>query len=86
MLISLVSGVVGVILSTLFGWLGSYVVFQHVRRTVAFPFEWTRPTASCWVCTAASLTPACFQHDDAVKHPPVSACRSPGVLNERFWP
>ena len=39
LLISLVSGISGVLLGTLFGWLGAYVVFS-LYGTVAFPFEW----------------------------------------------
>ena len=39
LLISLVSGISGVLLGTLFGWLGAYVVFSMYGKVV-FPFEW----------------------------------------------
>ena len=39
LLISLVSGIAGVLLGTLFGWLGAYVVFSMYGKVV-FPFEW----------------------------------------------
>ena len=72
LLISLVSGVVGVILGTLFGWLGSYVVFS-MYGTVAFPFEWTVNGIVLGVAAAASLLASVFPARRAVNTPPVEA-------------
>ena len=72
LLISLVSGVVGVILGTLFGWLGSYVVFS-MYGTVAFPFEWTVNGIVLGVAAAASLLASVFPARRAVNTPPVKA-------------
>lgn len=54
LLLSLVSGVVGVVLGTLFGWLGSYMVFSLYGDTV-FPFEWTTNGAVLGVAALAAL-------------------------------
>ena len=72
LLISLVSGVVGVILGTLFGWLGSYVVFS-MYGTVAFPFEWTVNGIVLGVAADASLLASVFPARRAVNTPPVEA-------------
>lgn len=85
LLISLVSGVVGVILGTLFGWLGSYVVFS-MYGTVAFSFEWTVNGIVLGVAAAASLLASVFPARRAVNTPPVEALAESRVLNERFWP
>lgn len=72
LIISLVSGTVGVMLGTLFGWLGSYVVFS-MYGTVAFPFEWTVNGIVLGVAAAAALLASVFPARRAVNTPPVEA-------------
>ncbi|WP_258927218.1 FtsX-like permease family protein, partial [Bifidobacterium breve] len=70
--LSLVSGVVGVALGTLFGWLGSYMVFSLYGDTV-FPFEWTTNGAVLGVAALAALLASVAPARRAVKTPPVEA-------------
>lgn len=72
LLLSLVSGVVGVVLGTLFGWLGSYMVFSLYGDTV-FPFEWTTDGAVLGVAALAALLASVAPARRAVKTPPVEA-------------
>lgn len=72
LLLSLVSGVVGVALGTLFGWLGSYMVFSLYGNTV-FPFEWTTNGAVLGVAALAALLASVAPARRAVKTPPVEA-------------
>ena len=72
LLLSLVSGVVGVVLGTLFGWLGSYMVFSLYGDTV-FPFEWTTNGAVLGVGALAALLASVAPARRAVKTPPVEA-------------
>ena len=72
LLLSLVSGVVGVALGTLFGWLGSYMVFSLYGDTV-FPFEWTTNGAVLGVAALAALLASVVPARRAVKTPPVEA-------------
>lgn len=72
LLLSLVSGAVGVVLGTLFGWLGSYMVFSLYGDTV-FPFEWTTNGAVLGVATLAALLASVAPARRAVKTPPVEA-------------
>ncbi|WP_394905034.1 ABC transporter permease [Bifidobacterium breve] len=72
LLLSLVSGVVGVALGTLFGWLGSYMVFSLYGDTV-FPFEWTTNGAVLSVAALAALLASVAPARRAVKTPPVEA-------------
>lgn len=72
LLLSLVSGVVGVVLGTLFGWLGSYMVFSLYGDTV-FPFEWTTNGAVLGVAAIAALLASVAPARRAVKTPPVEA-------------
>lgn len=72
LLLSLVSGVVGVVLGTLFGWLGSYMVFSLYGDTV-FPFEWTTNGAVLGVAALAALLASVAPVRRAVKTPPVEA-------------
>lgn len=72
LLLSLVSGVVGVVLGTLFGWLGSYMVFSLYGDTV-FPFEWTTNGAVLGVAALAALLASVAPARRAVKTPPVEA-------------
>ena len=69
LLLSLVAGVVGVVLGTLFGWLGSYMVFS---KTV-FPFEWGMNGIVLVVAAIAALLASVFPARRAVKTPPVEA-------------
>lgn len=72
LLLSLVSGVVGVVLGTLFGWLGSYMVFSLYGNTV-FPFEWITNGAVLGVAALAALLASVAPARRAVKTPPVEA-------------
>ena len=72
LLLSLVSGVVGVALGTLFGWLGSYMVFSLYGDTV-FPFEWATNGAVLGVAAFAALLASVAPARRAVKTPPVEA-------------
>ncbi len=73
LLLSLVAGVVGVVLGTLFGWLGSYMVFSLYGKTV-FPFEWGMNGIVLVVAAIAALLASVF--------PPLrsqdAACRGSG--------
>ena len=72
LLLSLVSGVVGVVLGTLFGWLGSYMVFSLSGDTV-FPFEWATNGVVLGVAALAALLASVAPARRAVKTPPVEA-------------
>ena len=72
LLLSLVAGVVGVVLGTLFGWLGSYMVFSLYGKTV-FPFEWGMNGIVVVVAAIAALLASVFPARRAVKTPPVEA-------------
>ena len=72
LLISLVSGIAGVLLGTLFGWLGAYVVFS-LYGTVAFPFEWGTNGIVLAVAAVAALLASIAPARRAVRVPPVEA-------------
>lgn len=72
LLISLVSGVVGVILGTAFGWLGSYMVFSLYGKT-AYLFDWKFDGAVLLIAALAALISSIFPARRAVKTPPVAA-------------
>ncbi len=72
LLLLLVAGVVGVVLGTLFGWLGSYMVFSLYGKTV-FPFEWGMNGIVLVVAAIAALLASVFPARRAVKTPPVEA-------------
>lgn len=72
LLLSLVSGVTGVILGTLFGWLGSYMVFS-LYGTVVFPFDWTSNGIVLAVAAIAALIASIAPAHRAVSTPPVEA-------------
>ena len=63
---------VGVVLGTLFGWLGSYMVFSLYGKTV-FPFEWGMNGIVLVVAAIAALLASVFPARRAVKTPPVEA-------------
>ena len=72
LLISLVSGIAGILLGTLFGWLGAYVVFS-LYGTVVFPFEWGVNGIVLAVAAVAALLASIAPARRAVKVPPVEA-------------
>ncbi|WEV68822.1 FtsX-like permease family protein [Bifidobacterium sp. ESL0775] len=72
LLISLVSGVVGVVLGTAFGWLGSYMVFSLYGKT-AYLFDWKFNGAVLLIAALAALVSSIFPARRAVKTPPVAA-------------
>ena len=72
LLISVVSGIAGILLGTLFGWLGAYVVFS-LYGTVAFPFEWGANGIVLAVAAVAALLASVFPARRAVRTPPVEA-------------
>ncbi|WEV47368.1 FtsX-like permease family protein [Bifidobacterium sp. ESL0690] len=72
LLISLVSGVVGVILGTAFGWLGSYMVFSTIGQT-AYLFDWKFNGAVLLIAALAALVSSIFPARRAVKTPPIAA-------------
>ena len=72
LLISLVSGISGVLLGTLFGWLGAYVVFSMYGKVV-FPFEWGMNGIVLAVAAVAALLASVFPARRAVSTPPVEA-------------
>ena len=67
-----VATLVGVVLGTLFGWLGSYMVFSLYGKTV-FPFEWGMNGIVLVVAAIAALLASVFPARRAVKTPPVEA-------------
>lgn len=72
LLISVVSGLAGILLGTLFGWLGAYVVFS-LYGTVAFPFEWGINGIVLAVAAVAALLASIAPARRAVRVPPVEA-------------
>ena len=72
LLISLVSGVAGIVLGTLFGWAGSYMVFSLYGETV-FPFDWATNGIVLLIAAIAALLASVFPAHRAVKVPPVEA-------------
>ncbi|WEV64614.1 FtsX-like permease family protein [Bifidobacterium sp. ESL0732] len=72
LLISLVSGVAGVVLGTAFGWLGSYMVFSLYGKT-AYLFDWKFNGAVLLIAALAALVSSIFPARRAVKTPPVAA-------------
>ncbi|RSX54108.1 Permease of ABC transporter system [Bifidobacterium goeldii] len=72
LLLSLVSGVAGVLLGTAFGWLGSYMVFS-LYGDVAFPFDWAGNGIMLGVAAVAALIASIAPAHRAVSVPPVEA-------------
>ncbi|WEV52458.1 ABC transporter permease [Bifidobacterium sp. ESL0704] len=72
LLIALVSGVVGVILGTAFGWLGSYMVFSLYGKT-AYLFDWKFNGIVLLIAALAALASSILPARRAVKTPPVEA-------------
>ncbi|KFI94571.1 FtsX-like permease family protein [Bifidobacterium stellenboschense] len=72
LLLSLVSGVAGVTIGTLFGWLGSYMVFS-LYGTVAMPFAWKTNGAVLAVSALAALLASLLPARRAANTPPVEA-------------
>ena len=72
LLLSLVSGVCGVVLGTGFGWLGSYMVFSLYGK-VSFPLEWSMNGVVLAVAAVAALLASVAPARRAVRTPPVEA-------------
>ncbi|OXN00450.1 ABC transporter permease [Bifidobacterium vansinderenii] len=72
LLISLSSGVVGIILGTLFGWVGSTMVFTGYG-TVQYPIEWGTAVVVLIVAAVAALAASVAPARRAVRTPPVVA-------------
>lgn len=72
LLIALVSGVSGIVLGTLFGWLGSYIVFSMLG-TIVLPFEWVTNGLVLLVAALAALMASVFPARRALRTPPVEA-------------
>ena len=79
LLISLVSGIAGVLLGTLFGWLGAYVVFS-LYGTVAFPFEWGINGIVLAVAAVAALLASIAPARSPVSHLPAERSKYPRLL------
>lgn len=73
LLIALVSGVCGVILGTLFGWLGAYVTFGLYADKTILPFDWGTNGILLAVAAIAALLASVFPARRAVRTPPVEA-------------
>ena len=71
LLISLVSGISGVLLGTLFGWLGAYVVFSMYGKVVFR--RWGINGIVLAVAAVAALLASVFPARRAVSTPPVEA-------------
>lgn len=65
-------GLAGILLGTLFGWLGAYVVFS-LYGTVVFPFEWGINGIVLAVAAVAALLASVAPARSAAKVPPVEA-------------
>lgn len=72
LLIAVVSGVVGILLGTIFGWLGSYMVFSLYGKVV-FPFNWGVNGIMLLVAIVAALLASVLPARRAVKTAPVEA-------------
>lgn len=73
LLIAVVSGLVGVIIGTVFGWIGSYIVFSGSFGSVVFPIDGVTIGAIMIVAVVAALLASVFPARRAVKTPPVEA-------------
>jgi putative ABC transport system permease protein len=72
LLISGCTVVVGLLLGTLFGWIGSYLVFSQFGD-VAYPLSWGMDLATVGVAVAAALLASVLPAKRAVSTPPVEA-------------
>ncbi|MDN6783428.1 MAG: ABC transporter permease [Bifidobacterium mongoliense] len=72
LIIALVSGVVGVVLGTGFGWLGSYIVFSTFGA-VSLPFEWGMNATVLAVAAMAALLASVAPARAALRTSPVEA-------------
>lgn len=72
LLISVVSGVAGIVLGTLFGWAGSAMVFSLYGKVV-YPVEWGTAGVVLAVAAVSALLASVLPARRAVKTPPVEA-------------
>ena len=73
LLIALSSGLAGLVLGTLFGLIGSYVVFIPAFNMVRFPMQWGLYGLILGVATFAALIASVAPARRAVRTPPVAA-------------
>lgn len=72
LLISGCSVIVGLVLGTAFGWLGSYLVFSQFG-SVAFPLNWSMDAGIVVIAVVAALLASVLPARRAVSTPPVAA-------------
>ncbi|MBB2955005.1 putative ABC transport system permease protein [Bifidobacterium commune] len=72
LLIALVSGLIGVVLGTVFGWFGSYMVFS-LFGDVVYIFDWKFNGAVLLIAALAAWASSVIPARRAVKTPPVEA-------------
>jgi putative ABC transport system permease protein len=72
LLIATVSGLIGVVLGTVFGWLGSYMVFS-LFGDVVYIFDWKFNGAVLLIAALAAWASSVIPARRAVKTPPVEA-------------
>ncbi|PAU67127.1 ABC transporter permease [Bifidobacterium criceti] len=72
MLISVVTSIVGMVVGTLFGWLGIYIVMSSIAK-VAFVVDWGTYGIILAVAVLCALLASVFPARRAVKTPPVEA-------------
>ncbi|RBP98131.1 ABC transporter permease [Bifidobacterium aemilianum] len=72
LLIALVTSLVGVLVGTVFGWLGSYMVFSSLG-SVAFPIDWGTDVMILLISVAAALLASVLPASRAVRTSPVQA-------------
>ena len=72
LLLALVSGVVGIVLGTAFGWLGAYIVFSDFGQ-VQFRVDWVTTITVLVVAAVAALLASVLPAKRAVRTSPVAA-------------
>lgn len=72
LLIAVVSGLVGVVMGTVFGWIGSFMVFSLYGQVV-FPIEWGSDGLVLLIAALAALAASVLPARRAVRTPPVEA-------------
>ncbi|BAR07118.1 ABC transporter permease [Scardovia inopinata] len=72
LLLATVSGLLGIILGTLFGWLGSFMIFSTIGKMV-FPVSWGMDFLVLGISALAALLASIIPAHRAVSTPPVEA-------------